>query len=105
MFTNIANNEVKTNEKSGIVRRFLKFISMSVGVGLDVATTGDADERRALIQSLQDARVEWAEAVSNFEQVSEHDIVDYYIYRMKASQTRYQYFLRKAKELRLKMTV
>ena len=38
-------------------------------------------------------------AYSNFENVVEPDLIDYYIYELKAIQTRYGYLLGKAKEL------
>ena len=38
-------------------------------------------------------------AYSNFENVVEPDLIDFYIYELKAIQTRYSYLIGKAKEL------
>jgi hypothetical protein len=47
---------------------------------------------------IQDAYMEWQSALTNFENAEGKDMVDYYAYRIKASQIRYDYLLRKAKE-------
>lgn len=52
-----------------------------------------------LLKSIQQARQEWLEAVANFDQADNDELIDYYIYRMKACQIRYNYLLKKAKEM------
>lgn len=44
-------------------------------------------------------------AYSNFENVVEPDLIDYYIYELKAIQTRYSYLIGKAKELENKRSL
>lgn len=56
-----------------------------------------ADELQ-LIDTVLKARDEWLEAGINFDYVCDELLVDYYIYRMKACESRYTYFLRLAKE-------
>jgi hypothetical protein len=51
-----------------------------------------------LTASIQDAYMEWQNALANFEHAVGKDMIDYYAYRIKASQIRYDYLLRKAKE-------
>lgn len=63
------------------------------------------DEGRLLMNSIQQARQEWMAAVSNFEQAENEDMIDYYIYKMKACQVRYNYLLKQAKEMGLKHDV
>jgi hypothetical protein len=55
-----------------------------------------ADERQ-IIDAALEAKEEWLEAGINFEQVTDELLVDYYVYRMKACESRYTYFLRLAK--------
>ncbi|HEY8421697.1 MAG TPA: YaaL family protein [Thermoclostridium sp.] len=52
-----------------------------------------------LLRSIQQARQEWLEAVENFDQADNNELIDYFIYRMKACQIRYNYLLKKAKEM------
>ncbi|MCX7772757.1 MAG: YaaL family protein [Clostridia bacterium] len=51
-----------------------------------------------LAESIHDAYLEWQNALSNFENAEGKEMVDYYAYRIKASQIRYEYLLRKAKD-------
>jgi hypothetical protein len=63
-----------------------------------VTRTEKEDYYRQLTESIQDAYMEWQSALANFENAEGKDMVDYYAYRIKASQIRYDYLLRKAKE-------
>lgn len=67
-----------------------------------VAETEKVNEEAELIKAITDARNEWLESVANFEHAYEEDIVDYYTYKMKASEVRYSYFIKKAREIGLK---
>lgn len=69
----------------------------------------DKDEHRkalnesdCLMKCLKQARQEWLNAVDNFDHAENEDMIDYYIYNMKACQIRYNYLLKKAKELGLR---
>lgn len=53
---------------------------------------------RQLTESIRDAYKEWQNALSNFETAEGKEMVDYFAYRIKASQIRYDYLIRKAKE-------
>ncbi len=55
---------------------------------------------KELSESIHDAYMEWQNALANFESADSKDMVDYYAYRIKASQIRYDYLLRKAKEVK-----
>jgi len=55
-------------------------------------------ELEQLRESIQDAYREWQNALSNFESAEGKEMVDYYTYRIKASQIRYDYLIKKAKE-------
>lgn len=61
---------------------------------LDVLTKEEKDIIKAAIES----REEWIENSKRFDYVVDEKLVDYYIYRMKASEARYAYFLNVVKE-------
>ena len=51
-----------------------------------------------LIKNLKNAQSEFENANRNYEFADDPELVDYYTYKIKATQTRYQYLLKKAKE-------
>lgn len=55
-------------------------------------------EAKELLKTLMDARNEWLDAVSCFENAYEEMLIDYYTYKMKACEARYTYFIKLAKE-------
>lgn len=62
-------------------------------------------EELELLQSIQLAKKEWLDATACFEYVSDEGLVDYNTYKMKACECRYAYFIKKAKEMGLKMVL
>ena len=77
----------------GILKRF------STAKALENATKLQEEEHyRELTESIRDAYLEWQNALANFESAENKEMVDYYAYRIKASQIRYDYLLKKAKE-------
>lgn len=56
------------------------------------------DGVRELLESIKEAKIEWMSANTNFEQAVDFEMIDYYTYRIKASEVRYQYLLKEAKE-------
>lgn len=59
-------------------------------------------EETELIRAIADARNEWLDSVANFEYVYEENLIDYYTYKMKACEARYDYFIKKAREMGLR---
>jgi hypothetical protein len=59
-------------------------------------------EARELCEIIHDAWLEWQNALMNFENADCKDMVDYYSYRIKASEIRYEYLLRKAKDMQVR---
>ena len=51
-----------------------------------------------LIKHLKCAQNEFETAIQNYEFAIDPELVDYYTYNIKATQTRYEYLLKKAKE-------
>ena len=52
-------------------------------------------ERTELLQSIRDVYNEWVNANKNFEYAEDQASVDYYAYKIKACEVRYEYFLKK----------
>jgi hypothetical protein len=62
-------------------------------------------DRSVLLKNIAQAKQDWLSAASNFEQADDSDLIDYYIYKMKACQVRYNYLLKKAKAIGLKQDI
>ena len=56
-------------------------------------------ERRELLQELSRTRVLTNQAYSSFNQASDHDLIESYVYEINALQARYNYLLRRIKQL------
>jgi len=56
-------------------------------------------EKDEVLNSIKDVRNEWKDLITKFEYVSEKELVDYYTFRLKACESRYSYFLVRAREL------
>lgn len=56
------------------------------------------NDTQDLLNHLKNAQNDFETAVSNYEFAEDPELVDYYTYKIKATQTRYQYLLKKAKE-------
>ena len=67
--------------------------------------TEEESLRKELMDGIRNARMEWITANMNFEYADVTDMVDYYAYRIKACQVRYEYLLKKAKEMGIKADV
>ena len=57
-----------------------------------------------LIENINNARDEWIAAQKNFQFMDTDDGVDYYAYKIKAYEVKYQALLKEAKEKGLKIT-
>lgn len=60
-------------------------------------------EKDDIIESLKDAKSEWINANLNFEYAYDSEMIDYYTYKIKACQVRYEYYLKKAKKTGIKV--
>lgn len=61
--------------------------------------TALADERQALMASLNDTQVRINQAYSGFNAVADPDLIESYVYEINALQKRYAYLLRRFKDL------
>jgi protein subunit release factor A len=56
-----------------------------------------------MIRCVHQAKEEWCQAEQYFDNVSDPDLVDYAIYRIEASKKKYDYMLKKAKEMGIRV--
>ena len=57
----------------------------------------NSDISEHLLEELENSRILMNTAFSNFEAVVDPDLIDYYIYKAKAEEHRYQFLLRQLK--------
>ncbi|MDO8685617.1 MAG: DUF2508 family protein [Clostridiales bacterium] len=62
-----------------------------------------ANEASEVLLGLKNAQNELESLSNNFDHIKDDEIIDYYTFRMKACQVQYNYFLRRARELGLKL--
>jgi hypothetical protein len=55
------------------------------------------------MKCLKEAQDEWINANSNFEYADDKDKVDYYTFHIKACQLRYEYLLKKARQMNISL--
>jgi len=89
------NHEVNTS-RGNIISRLLK--SFLPGEKAETITRDELDDARDLLSNIKSAKNEWISANMNFEFADEQELVDYYSYKIKACEVRYQYLIRLAKE-------
>lgn len=79
---------------------FLGFLQkFSLHKAREAAKKAEHDEyMKELTENIRDAYMEWQNALANYETAEGKEMVDYYAYRIKASEIRYEFLLRKAKE-------
>lgn len=66
---------------------------------LDDDSAGDTVDQFDMVQTIEEARLDWLRAKSYFENVLDPDLVDYAIYSMEATERKYMYLLKQAKSL------
>lgn len=95
------------NERSARERRKSPFSGLfrafSAGRTETLPAYEAAREADDLVEAIKQARREWACAYSNFEYADDNEMVDYYTYKIKACQVRYNYLIRQAKEKGIKV--
>ncbi len=63
-------------------------------VGEDMRTEEDK-----MLENIRQAHEDWRNAESYFQTVTDPDLIDYAIYRVEASRTRYTYLMKLAREM------
>jgi hypothetical protein len=101
MYIGIQNEKSLRTAKRSFLSRFLRAITVGRAEILPVCDT--AKEKKELLEAIKCARKEWMCAYSNFEYADDGEMVDYYTYKIKACQLRYNYLIRQAKEKGVKV--
>lgn len=95
MGLNTENNQnIKTNKDSTITKILNKFLLKTENI---IDYDNDILKKEELIECINKARNDWINANKAFEYAENSEIVDYYTYKIKACQVRYEYFLKIAK--------
>lgn len=89
----IQQNDINIKGKgSNLFNKFFRIFSIKESCDLNPT------EDQELIENIKNAKKEWINANTNFDYVDDQELVDYYTYKIKACQIRYEYYLKKAKE-------
>ncbi|TYQ14795.1 UNVERIFIED_CONTAM: uncharacterized protein DUF2508 [Acetivibrio alkalicellulosi] len=88
------NQDVKINKNNILTKLFNK---LSLLVDNPINIEGETNDEENLIECIKSARNDWIKASSEFEYAVDSDIVDYYTYKIKAYEVRYQYLIKLAK--------
>lgn len=64
--------------------------------------SSEINEDEKFLEQLNKAHEEWQHAELYFQSVTEPDLIDYAIYKMEASRTKYVYLLKQAREMGIK---
>ncbi|MDQ2086032.1 DUF2508 family protein [Herbivorax sp. ANBcel31] len=95
MGLNTENNEnIKINKDSSFTKFLNKFLSRTEN---HITCENNILDEEGLIECIEKARNDWTNAIRDFEYAEDEEIVDYYTYKIKACQVRYEYFLKIAK--------
>ncbi len=92
-----SNNENKKTE-------FLKNLFSVLKNKIHKVDQSSTLQNRELIESINNAKDEWIAAQKNFQFVDTDDGVDYYAYKIKAYEVKYQALLKEAKNRGVKIT-
>jgi hypothetical protein len=87
--------------RTNILTRLIK--SVMVRENRKIPSMDLTDEDSELLENIWNAKNEWMCANMNFEHARGPEMVDYYTYKIKACQVRYEYFLKKAKDKGLRL--
>ena len=88
------NQNVKVYKYSPVARIFGKLLPKTEN---EIASDNDFLDKKELIECINRARNDWINANKEFEYAQNDEIIDYYTYKIKACQVRYEYFLKLAK--------
>ncbi|MCX7749099.1 MAG: YaaL family protein [Clostridia bacterium] len=87
-------------QKMNFIMRVLRFFNVKE---MKPVIQYNENETLDLLNEIRIAKNEWISSNVNFEYAEEMEMIDYYTYKIKACQTRYEYLIRKAKEKGIKV--
>lgn len=83
-------------QKNGLLDKLLKTFIIDSKAG--TSPSENLNEKGDLLESISIAKKDWACANINFEYAYDEQEIDYYAYKIKACEIRYEYLIKKAKE-------
>jgi hypothetical protein len=95
MFMNIEIQGNCNKGKDSLLHKLARFVWTN---GASRTAGKLTDEEIEIVDDIWNAYEELQDANRKFELAENADIVDYYTYKIKASETRYNYLIKKAKE-------
>jgi hypothetical protein len=101
MDINAIQNQTSKLKTKGFFARLFKPLSMKVNS--ETAVNHHTDEESEILECLRSAREEWMDANRNFKYADDEEMIDYFTYKIKASEVRYEFYLKKAKEKGIKV--
>ena len=100
----ICNN--KKTDKYGLFKKLYNALEgLIMSYDTKTGAASDGTEAGDVLESLKKTKNDWIAANANFEFLDEKEMVDYYSYVIKALQIKYEYLLRKAKDMGLKTSI
>jgi hypothetical protein len=94
--------EMKPSENSNLLQDFLN--SFITRKKTPIKMDPENREKEEILENLNRAKRDLDVANANFEFAQDEGLVDYYIYEIKAAETKYQYLLKKAREKNINVT-
>ena len=91
----IKNREVRAAGLNKSINQFLNKLKNNFAAN-------EISEDEKFLEQLNQAHEEWQNAELYFQSVTEPDLIDYAIYKMEASRTKYFYLLKQAREMGIK---
>ena len=70
----------------------------------EIKETTEKDRQKELIKSILRTKMELNISIKNYE-FAEEDLIDYYLYQIKANQSKLDYLIKKAKENKIAFNV
>ena len=94
------SQKIKIQRKNTLSRLLSVFLASEK---TKAALASKADESRELLESIRTAKKDWVCANMNFEFAESMELIDYYIYKIKACEVNYEHLIRRAKEIGIKV--
>ena len=94
------SQNIKVQRKNMLSRLLSVFLTSEK---TKAALANEADEARELLESIRSAKKDWICANMNFEFAESTEMIDYYIYKIKACEVNYEHLIRRAKEVGIKV--
>lgn len=97
---------IKTTENSRIRENFERFFRGILQKRTEKTTKDmESDEVAELIYLLKTTKDAWKCCTMNYEFMTENEMIDYYTYQIKSYELKFEYLIKKAKEMGIKAAI